>query len=598
MATILIVDDVQTNRDVLVTLLGYYGHRLLEAADGCEALNQARAENPDLIIADVLMPTMDGFEFVRQLRMDSTISATPVVFYTAHYLEAEARQLAASCAVAHVIAKPCEPQEVLKVVGAALNLQLPMGVDADANGFNREHLRLITDKLADKAAELRKMNLRLAALIDLGQQLTLEREPAQLIAGYCAGARDIVGATFVGAWFFDTEGQTNNVCLSGIDKEVGTRVASSWRDQTIIGEVLRDRVTRQVSNPSGDPTLLGLPPDHPPLFTFLAVPVFTRERTHGWLGLWNKLGTEGFTPDDVHLAAMICAHLAVGYDNARLYEEVQQQAQALKAEVQVRKQAEDMVRSANVLLERRVDERTLDLATSNKSLVRSNAELEQYAYAASHDLQEPLRIVSIYSELLQKRYRGSFDAEGEQFLDYVQSGVGRMRLVINDLLSYSRVLTDAESEEFQCVDLQQVVEMAEANCQAGIEESGCVLRHTGMSKVRGNSGQLRQVFQNLIANSIRYRRDEPLIITVSSQEHDGECVCAVEDNAMGFRMDYADRIFGLFKRLHGHQTPGSGIGLSICKRVVEHHGGRIWATSIPGKGSTFYFTLPVWREPI
>src|SRR5690242_2305287 len=173
MATILIVDDRASNREFLVTLLGYQNHKMVEAADGVEGLDRARTARPDLIITDILMPTMDGYEFTRRLRQDPELSSVPVVFYSANYLLQEARTLAAKCGVKHVLSKPCEPQEVLHTVDLALGLK-PVAVAAPpVDEFDREHIRVLTDKLSQKADELQNLNARLEALVELGRELNV-----------------------------------------------------------------------------------------------------------------------------------------------------------------------------------------------------------------------------------------------------------------------------------------------------------------------------------------------------------------------------------------------------------------------------------------
>ncbi|HEY0957287.1 MAG TPA: response regulator, partial [Roseateles sp.] len=194
MARVLVVDDQAVNRDLLVTLLKYAGHEPLEAADGHLALTQARAAHPELVICDLLMPTMDGYEFVRQLRADPAIAHTQVIFYTATFMEREARQLAQACGVSRVLIKPTEPQEILRVIAQSLQGAPAAEPLADTAQFDREHLRLLTDKLALKVNELEAANQRLSALTDLNLQLASEHDPHLLLDKVCRGARDLLGA--------------------------------------------------------------------------------------------------------------------------------------------------------------------------------------------------------------------------------------------------------------------------------------------------------------------------------------------------------------------------------------------------------------------
>ena len=227
MATILIVDDQPANRDYLVTLLGYGGHRLLEAADGAEALEIARAERPGLIIADVLMPTMDGYELVRQLRADPALAQTPVIFCTAHYHEQDARSLALSCGVSRVLTKPSEPEDVLNAVESVLGLAPRRTIPEPPEDFDREHLRVLTDKLSQKAEDLGATNERLSLLLQLGLQLGTEQDPRRLIQGLGHAAREIIGARYAIGAILDAEGARPQFAFtSGMDAETAARLGA------------------------------------------------------------------------------------------------------------------------------------------------------------------------------------------------------------------------------------------------------------------------------------------------------------------------------------------------------------------------------------
>ena len=197
MAKILVVDDVAANRALMTTVIGHSGHEALEATDGAEALALMRAQHPELVISDILMPTMDGYEFVRQLRGDPALAGTQVIFCSAHYHEQEARDLALACGVSQVLAKPCEPQEILAAIEEALARVPPRAVLPVEQGFQTRHLQLLTDKLTGNVAELEATNRRLAALTELNLQLASERDPQVLLANVCRGARELVGSEYV-----------------------------------------------------------------------------------------------------------------------------------------------------------------------------------------------------------------------------------------------------------------------------------------------------------------------------------------------------------------------------------------------------------------
>lgn len=228
---------------------------------------------------------------------------------------------------------------------------------------------------------------------------------------------------------------------------------------------------------------------------------------------------------------------------------------------------------------------------ANAALKRSNEDLEQFASYVSHDLQAPLRIVVSYTELLAKRYASQLDSEAQEYIDYTLDAARRMRQLIRHLLAYSR-LSSENALASDNVDTAESLEQALANLRGSIEESNAIIAHDPLPIVRSNHEQLIQVFQNLIGNAIKYRGEAVPQIHISAKEKDGEYLFAVKDNGIGFEPEHRERIFAIFKRLHTHEFPGSGIGLAICKRIVERQGGHIWAESTPGSGSTFFFTLP------
>ncbi|MCX9010579.1 MAG: ATP-binding protein [Candidatus Methanoperedens sp.] len=253
-------------------------------------------------------------------------------------------------------------------------------------------------------------------------------------------------------------------------------------------------------------------------------------------------------------------------------------------QIELEMQNEEL-RRAHDELEKRVEEQTAELA-------RSNAELEQFAYIASHDLQEPLRTVSGFTQLLAKRYRGKLDKDADDFISYIVDGATRMQKMIDDLLEYSRVGT--RGKPFERTDLEAVFNQVLTNLKVSIEQNGAVLTHDPLPTVMADATQMVQLFQNLISNAIKFRKkDEPPRIHVSAERMGDEWVLSVRDNGIGIAPEFMGRLFQVFARGHASsEYPGTGIGLAICKRIVERHGGRIWAESEPGKGSTFYFTIP------
>ncbi len=240
-----------------------------------------------------------------------------------------------------------------------------------------------------------------------------------------------------------------------------------------------------------------------------------------------------------------------------------------------------------------------DLALSRKALeesiaelARSNADLQQFAYVASHDLKEPLRMVASYTQLLARRYKGKLDSDADEFIRYAVDGANRMQWLINDLLAYSRVTV--QDKVFEEVDCNSVLEEVLSDIRVAVEESRAVVTRDPLPTVMADRVQLGQLFQNLIGNAIKFHGKEPPQVHVSAERRPTEWLFSVRDNGVGLDPEYAERIFVIFQRLHNREEyPGTGIGLAICKKIVERHGGRIWVVSQTGRGATFHFTLPI-----
>ncbi len=279
------------------------------------------------------------------------------------------------------------------------------------------------------------------------------------------------------------------------------------------------------------------------------------------------------------------------------------------------------LRNAYDELDLKIHERTSELARANEALRReneerreveealvlkaqelshSNEELEQFAYVASHDLREPLRSVSSFTQLLARRYGGALGKEGDEFIHFIVDGATRMEKLINDLLAYSRVGKKSVSASMDC---EKIFSEVLANLKTSIEESRAVVTHDPLPALKADAVEWRQLFQNLLSNAIKFHGKEPprIHISVQKQPEPGEqgemeWMFSVEDHGIGFAPEYVERIFIIFQRLHTREEyPGTGIGLAICKKIVERHGGRIWAESTVGKGSTFHFTIPCKR---
>jgi signal transduction histidine kinase len=229
------------------------------------------------------------------------------------------------------------------------------------------------------------------------------------------------------------------------------------------------------------------------------------------------------------------------------------------------------------------------------NLTRSNLDLQQFAYVASHDLQEPLRAITGFLSLLQKRLDTNLDEQSQRYIRHSIEGAHRMRTLVNDLLTYARV--ESRAEEFKTIDLNKILERVELDLQNVIQETETRVISDSLPSIMGEPTQMAQFFQNLISNAIKFRGDKSPVIVIKVKRQGDDWEFSVQDNGRGFDMEHAERIFIIFQRLQGRdQAEGTGIGLALCKKIVDRHGGKIWVDAVPDKGATFYFTLPAIAE--
>jgi PAS domain S-box-containing protein len=302
------------------------------------------------------------------------------------------------------------------------------------------------------------------------------------------------------------------------------------------------------------------------LKTLLMLPLAFQNQVFGLVEIMDDRKERLFNPSELSLAQLLANQAAFALENADLYKQAQEELKERK-----RLQA--------------------DLERYTRELKRSNEELQYFAYVASHDLREPLRMITSYLQLLARRYQGKLDQDADEFIHFAVDGAKRMEALIHGLLLYSRV--DTRGTELTAVSCGEVVTQVLTNLKIAIEESGARVTYDGLPTILADPNQLNLLFQNLVANAIKYRREEPPEIRITVQNEKTEWIFCVEDNGIGFEPDQSGRVFMIFQRLHTQEEfSGLGIGLAICKKIVERHGGRIWAESLPGHGSRFYFTLP------
>ncbi|MGH9633005.1 MAG: ATP-binding protein, partial [Bryobacteraceae bacterium] len=309
-----------------------------------------------------------------------------------------------------------------------------------------------------------------------------------------------------------------------------------------------------------NPPYQGMPEGHLPVKSYLAVPVVSRsgEVLGGLFFGHSRAGV--FTSEAEQIVEGIAAQAAIALDNAKLFAESRRAQDALRR--------------------------------SNEELRRANEDLNQFAYSASHDLQEPLRMVSIYSQMLERKFGNKLGSQGHEYIRYTVQGASRMENLVKDLLTYTQASSIA-AQPAAVVDTNHAVRHALTSLQAAIDQAGASIICADLPAVRMHRVHLEQLFQNLVGNAIKYRREETPRIEIAAVRREHEWLFSVKDNGIGIGQQYREQIFGLFKRLHTFDRySGTGIGLAICQRIVERTGGRIWVESQLGRGSTFFFTIP------
>jgi PAS domain S-box-containing protein len=458
--------------------------------DGKSALEAARARKPDLILADVMMPGLDGFGLLREIRSDPRLSETPVILLSARAGE-EARIEGLQAGADDYLSKPFSSRELLALVQLHVNLA----------------------RLRRQAAEALRQAERngrlLASIVESSDDAIVSKDLNGVITSWNKGAERLFGYTAQ-----EAVGQSIMMLIPDDRVEEEPRILASLRR----GERM----------------------DH-----------FETVR--------------------------------VRKDGSRLN---------ISLTISPVKDSEGKIVGAS-----KVARDITEWIRQDAALKQANADLQLFAHSAAHDLQEPLRTLTAFSELLQRDFGGKLGDPANEFLRHIVEASTRMHTLLNDLRIYTQVATanDGPVEE---VAAGEILEKAIQNLEATIRTSGASVSFAGLPRVRMRAFQLEQVFQNLIGNAIRYRSSVPPCVRVAAEQQRKEWVFSIRDNGIGIAPEFHEQIFGLFKRLHSRsEYPGTGMGLAICQRSVERSGGRIWVESEPGKGSTFFFTIPVSDAP-
>jgi PAS domain S-box-containing protein len=491
---VLLADDNPDMREYVARLLSER-YKVVAVSNGEEALNAAISNPPDLILSDVMMPGLDGFGLLKELRNRSETRTIPVLLLSARAGE-ESRLDGLGAGADDYLIKPFTARELLARVATHLS--------------TRKRRREAEDAMKQSQATLQSFYDSSPFLMGV-----VEIEGEEIVPIYCNAAT----ANFYGTDVEALPGQSSKEL--GIPRPVDDLWVKKYRQSRSEGRSVGFEY--QHPKPSGSVWLsahvnyLGEGPGGRPRFSFVAEDITGR----------------------------------------RMHEEL--------------------------------------LRRSNDELRRANADLEQFAYSASHDLQEPLRQVAIYSQLLERKYASNLDGKALEYLSYCVEGAHRMEMLISDLLAYSQATRGADSTS-ELVEMNEVVEAVKKNLATTISETGAVISAAGLPVVQGDQVPLMHVFQNLVSNALKYRSQELPRVTITAARDNALWRFAVEDNGIGIEREFHEQIFGIFKRLHDRkQYPGTGMGLAICQKIVERYGGRIWVESEPGKGSTFFFTVPYAR---
>jgi PAS domain S-box-containing protein len=485
--TILLADDNADMRDYVRRLLGQR-YEVRTVTNGTDALAAVRRHPPDLILTDVMMPGIDGFELLRELRASQSTATIPVILLSARAGE-DARIEGLEAGADDYIVKPFTARELLARVGAHLALSCMRRDSAE----RERNLR----------AEAEAAHERTTTILESISDAFIALDPDWRFTYLNAEAERTIGASrqeIVGRAYWDV-----------FPAVIGTNLEVQYRTTMT-------------------------------------------ERTSGRLDYYH-------------------APWQRWYEN-RVYPSKDGGLSVFYQDITQRKQTEEAMRRANEALE------------------TANADLEQYAYSATHDLREPLRMVRIYCELLSQTYTGKIGPDADRMLGYCAEGARRMDDLISDLLTYMRAASPT-AEITETISFENTLDAALLNLRTAIEEAGATVTRDPMPVLRMAAVHAQQIFQNLIGNSLKYRSAAPPMVHIGARREGAAWIFSVRDNGIGIDPIYRTQVFGLFKRLHtAAKYPGTGIGLAICKRLVERYGGRIWLESEAGAGSTFFFSVP------
>jgi len=454
---------------------------------------------------------------------------------------------------------------------------------ADPAQFDREHLRLLTDKLAAKVDELESANQRLSALTELNLQLASEHDPQVLLDKVCRGARDLLGARYAVLAVRDKhDSGLTQLSSWGLTPAQAQSLQALAIDASVPGQGAPDGRARRFTHQDGRPGI-DLPAALPPLHNGLIAPVMSLQRGYGWVLLVDKLGADGFTDEDERILSIYAAQAGRIYENGSLYQKIKHAAEQLEAEVEERKRAAQQLLVANATLEQRVLQRTVELHDVIEGL-------ESFNRSVSHDLRGPLGGIANAARLAQEFVVTQQADKAVKFLQVITAQAETTGHLVDALLALARA--SEASLSIEPVDMNTLAAEVVASLQRLPDEAPPPVVVEPLAAIRADRKLVRQVLVNLIGNALKFASGTPRPrVQVGMATTGGAPVFFVRDNGVGFDADKAQRLFKPFHRLHDTRFEGSGVGLSIVKKIVERHGGKVWADSTPGQGATFYFSF-------
>jgi len=626
---VLVVDDQPSNLRFLSKLLTAQGYQVYQAICGQLALNLAIAHCPDLILLDIRMPEMNGYEVCRRLKATAETEQIPVIFLSV-LDEMNDKLQAFRVGGADYITKPFQVEEVLARIDKQVGLQKLQQQLKEQNYQLQQSQSLLASILnssLDAVVAYSAVRNSEGNIVDfqwllinpaaekfyglLLNEIVGKNLLAELSQVRNNGLFDLyvsvveTGETVDREFSYEHERDTI-VWLHIVAVKLNDGLAVTFRnitDRKRAEIALRDSEERfraifeQAAVGIAKSALGGQFMRVNPGFCQIVRYAESELLQQNWQAITH--------PDDIeadreYVRSLLSGDIQTFSLEKRLLckdEAVRWANVTVSAMRDAKGTPQYLICAIEDISQRKLVQELLQASLDTQTryaqeLTRSNAELEQFSYVASHDLQAPLSTIAGYAQLLEKRCHNQLDAQGNKFIRNIVNSCGRMQALIDDLLEYSRV--GRSEKPFDVIDCNLVFEDACANLQLAIRQDQASVTRGDLPMVRGDSFQLLQLFQNLIGNAIKYRSSEAPMVRVSASRQGDSWVFSVQDNGIGIAEQYHPRIFQLFQRLHSQkQYSGTGIGLAICQRIVDRHGGRLWVESEPNRGSTFYFSIPI-----